>query len=148
MRLTTRGRYAARLMLDLALNHSNRDFVLLKDISRRQAISGKYLGHLISSLKQAGLVVAARGAHGGYRLAKAPREIKLSDIVLAVEGDLTMAECVKDPSVCTMSSTCVTREIWASMGAEITEHLASITLEDMVRRYRGKLAAQALMWNI
>lgn len=148
MRLTTRGRYAARLMLDLALHHSEHDFVLLKDVSRRQGISGKYLGHLTAALRQAGLVIAARGAHGGYRLARKPGEIRLSEIVLAVEGDLSMVECVKDPSVCPKSSTCVTREIWQAMGSRITEHLASITLKDMVKRHEEKVAKQALMWNI
>lgn len=148
MRLTTRGRYAARLMLDLALNHSDRRFVLLKEISQRQNISSKYLGHLIAALKQAGLVVAARGAHGGYRLAKPPAEIKLLDIVLAVEGDLRIVECVRDPSVCSRSQTCVTREIWATMGEGITQFLASITLEEMAQRHKKKLQGQALIWNI
>ncbi len=148
MRLTTRGRYAARLMLDLAINHGERDFVLLKDIAQRQGISTKYLGHLMTSLKQAGLVIGARGAHGGYKLARPAEKIRLSEIVVAVEGDLSMVECVKDASVCTRSASCITREIWAEMGETLIQFLDSITLDDMVRRYREKLASQALMWNI
>ncbi len=147
MKLSTRGRYAARLMLDLALHHRE-GFVLLKDVAARQEVSRKYLGHLVTPLKTAGLLVASRGAHGGYRLAKAPSETRLGEVVGAVEGELGLVECVLTPKVCHRSRTCVTHDIWTQLSRNIIELLNSITLQDMVERHKQKQADEALMWNI
>jgi len=85
MKLSTKGRYGVRLMLDLAAHYGERP-VLLKEISQREDISEKYLWHLITPLKSAGLIHATRGAHGGYELAKAPSEITVKDVFEVVEG--------------------------------------------------------------
>jgi Rrf2 family protein len=147
MKLSTRGRYAARLMLDLAL-HRDDGFVHLKDLAARQEISQKYLGQLVPPLKKAGLISANRGAHGGYRLAKPPGDIRLGEIVWAVEGDLSVVECVTSPEVCDRIAFCVTRDIWGLLRQRIVETLDSITLEDMVDRHWKKQDGLAPMWHI
>ena len=147
MKLSTKGRYAARLMLDLAVNYGG-GFVHLKDVARRQGISRKYLGHLIPPLKKAGLVSSNRGAHGGYRLAKAPGDISLGEIISAVEGDLALVECVAAPEVCDRVGSCVTRDIWEMTGERIMELLDSVTLQDMVDQHRRKQELRAHMWYI
>lgn len=146
MRLSTRGRYGARLMLELALNYGN-GRVLLKDIARRQEISEGYLEHLLPPLKAAGLVNSARGAHGGYMLAKTPSEITLREVVQVLEGSLSPAECVDTPSVCQRVRSCVTRDIWKELGEKISHTLESITLKDMVEMQRDKAEASP-MYNI
>jgi Rrf2 family cysteine metabolism transcriptional repressor len=147
MKISTRGRYAARLMLDLAV-HYGEGFVHLKDVARRQEISRKYLGHLIPPLKKAGLITSNRGAHGGYRLARAPRDISLGEVVRAVEGDLAIVECVATPEICHRVGSCVTRDIWELMGDSVRDLLDSITLEGMVDEQRRKQELQGLMWHI
>lgn len=147
MKLSTKGRYAARLMLDLATQYGE-GFVHLKDVAGRQEISRKYLGQLIPPLKKAALITSNRGAHGGYRLARAPSDIRLGEVVRAVEGDLAIVECVAAPDICPRVSSCVTRDIWILMGDRITELLDSITLEDLVDQHRQRQELQALMWHI
>src|SRR5450759_2500949 len=97
MKLSTKGRYGVRLMLDLA-SHFGEGPVILKQISQREEISEKYLWQLINPLKSVGLVRATRGAHGGYVLAKTPSEITVKDILQVVEGSLCIVECVEKPS--------------------------------------------------
>ena len=146
MRLSTKGRYGARLMLDLAL-HCSESPVLLKDIAKRQEISEGYLEHLLPRLKAAGLVNSSRGAHGGYMLAKKPSKITLKEIVEALEGNLCPVECVVAPSLCQREKMCVTREIWKELGEKISQVLESVTLEDMVKKQENK-RKEALMYNI
>jgi Rrf2 family protein len=147
MRLSTKGRYAARLMLELALEYGKGP-VLLKEVAERQEISEKYLGHLISPLKAAGLINSTRGAHGGYTLAKAPRDITLAEVVQAVEGNLSVVECVSSPEVCSRVEVCVTRDIWSQLSEKMMEILESITLQDMVNRQKQKQELHALIYSI
>lgn len=147
MRLSTKGRYAARLMLELALEYGKGP-VLLKEVAERQEISEKYLGHLILPLKAAGLINSTRGAHGGYTLAKAPQDITLAEVVQAVEGNLSVVECVSSPEVCSRVEVCVTRDIWSQLSEKMMEILESITLQDMVSRQKQKQQLQALIYSI
>jgi Rrf2 family protein len=147
MKLTTKGRYGTRLMLDLALHYGNGP-ILLKDIAERQEISEKYLGQLIISLKASGLVVSTRGAHGGYMLAKDPSEITLKEIIQALEGSLALAECLDVPRVCHRVNTCVTRDILEEMSEKMVEVLESNTLKDMLNREKQKQQTQTLMYSI
>ncbi len=147
MRLSTKGRYGARLMLELAL-HYGQGPILLKDVAEQQQISEKYLGHLISPLKAAGLINSSRGAHGGYILAKPPHKVTLSEILKAVEGNLTLVECVNAPRVCNRVDSCVTRDIWQYVTMRVTEALESITLQNMVERQRQKQESQFPMYSI
>ena len=138
MRLSTKGRYSTRLMIDLALNGAKGP-VLLKDIARRQDISEKYLGHLVPLLKSAGLINATRGAKGGFTLAVPAKQITLKDIIAAVEGPICLVGCVEDPSVCRKVSTCAARDFWGEATQAILKVLESFTLETMADRQRVKL---------
>ncbi|MBA7653485.1 HTH-type transcriptional regulator CymR [subsurface metagenome] len=147
MRLSTKGRYGTRAMLDLALNSSEGP-VLLRDIAKRQEVSEKYLEHSISALRKAGLVRSIRGARGGYVLAKLPSEIRLSEIMEVLEGSMAPVECVDDPQVCQRAQLCVTRDIWAKMKEAIDNILESITLQDMVEQQNRKKNSKAIVYNI
>lgn len=142
MKLSTRGRYGARLMLDLALYYGKGN-VFLKDIASRQEISEKYLWHLIPPLRNTGLIHSTRGARGGYTLARPPAQITMKDIILAVEGDICIVECVDDASVCQRLEECVTRDIWRDMKDNILKALESYTLERMIEMH-GKKAGVVL----
>jgi Rrf2 family protein len=137
MKLSTRGRYGARLMLDLAL-HYGEGPVLLKDIANRQGISEKYLWQLINPLKTMGLIGSTRGAHGGYVLARPPEEITLKEIVQVLEGSLCLVDCVENPGVCDRSQTCTSRDIWTEASNQISQILESMTLDKMVAKQRTK----------
>ena len=142
MKLSTKGRYGVRLMIDLAL-HDSEGPVLLKDIARRQGISEKYLWNLINPLKTVGLVRSTRGAHGGYRLAKEPAEITLKDIMRVLEGSLCLVDCVENPSSCKRSTTCITRDVWSEASQGFLKTLEAMTLKTMVDRHRVKGAGAA-----
>jgi Rrf2 family protein len=124
-------------MLALAENYG-KEPLYLKDIARQEDISEKYLSLIIMPLKGIGLVNSVRGAYGGYNLAKDPSQITLKEIVDLLEGDCSLVDCVKDPSVCPRVSTCVSHDIWAIIGGKISETLSSITLDKMVRMNRKK----------
>ena len=147
MRLSTKGRYGARAMLDLALNFG-KDPVLLRDIARRQEVSEKYLEHSISALRKAGLVRSVRGARGGYILAKSPSEIRLSKIMEVLEGSMAPVDCVDDPQVCHRANLCVTRDIWVKMKEAIDNILKSTTLQDMVEQQKEKESSKSIMYDI
>ncbi|MCX5833311.1 MAG: Rrf2 family transcriptional regulator [Deltaproteobacteria bacterium] len=137
MKLSTRGRYGVRLMLDLAL-HYGEGPVLLKDIAGRQGISEKYLWQLINPLKKMGLIGSTRGAHGGYVLARSPSEISLKEIVRVLEGSLCLVDCVENLAVCERSQTCTSRDIWSEASNQISQILESVTLDKMVVKQRTK----------
>jgi Rrf2 family protein len=137
MKLSTRGRYSTRLMLELGLSFGQGP-MLLKDISSRQEISLKYLGQLIIPLKIAGLIKSTRGSHGGYYLARPPEDIKLSQILKAVEGNLAFTECVESPDICYRSGTCVAHDIWEQASRQFDDTLSSITLADMLKKHNTR----------
>jgi Rrf2 family protein len=137
MKLSTRARYVTRALLDLAC-HREGEMVPLKDIARRQGISLHYLEHLIAPLVVAGLLKSLRGPTGGIRLAKAPREIRLTKVISLVEGSLVLVECVDNPEICPRSRRCATREIWAKLGRALNEVLESKTLQDLVESQQRK----------
>ena len=122
MKLSTRSRYGVRLMLDLALN-STKGSVFLKDIAKEEEISEKYLSLIIIPLKAAGLVNSMRGAHGGYTLAKPASDITLKEIVDVLEGDTCLVDCVKNPSACSRSDTCASRDLWTILSDNISQTL-------------------------
>jgi len=123
-------------MLDLAL-HFGQGPILVKDISRRQEISQRYLEQLLTPLKVAGLVRVVRGARGGFTLAKPPSEIRLLEIIQIMEGSTAPVECVDDAQLCSRSDFCVTREVWAEMKKATDTVLESITLQDLLERQKG-----------
>jgi Rrf2 family protein len=137
MKLSTRSRYSTRLLLELALSYGKGP-VLLKDISKSQEISLKYLGQLIIPLKIAGLIKSSRGAHGGYFLSRPPKDIKLSEIIAAVEGSLSLVECVDNPGVCNRSGSCITKDIWTEINNKFMEIFESYNLLQIMERQKEK----------
>lgn len=147
MKLSTRAKYGARALLDLAL-HSNQEPVPLKDIARRQNISLHYLEHLISPLVATGIIASTRGAKGGLQLARPPREIKFSEVIQLLEGSITPVECIDNPESCPRYDTCVTRDIWDEMKKAIDRVLESTTLQDLVERQKKKEKSTEVMYYI
>lgn len=137
LKIPTRVRYAVKAMIDLAENYGQGP-IMLRQVAERQEISESYLENLMVSLRVAGLVRAARGTRGGYSLTKAPSEMKLSHIIAALEGNLTLVDCVDDPELCYRSGFCVTRDVWADIEHAVFSVLDGVTLEDMVQRQRDK----------
>jgi len=140
MKLSTKGRYGVRLMIDLAL-HSSNSPVSLKEIAARENISEKYLWQLLYLLKRAGLIISKRGPGAGYILAKHPREINLNEIVSVLEGKICFVDCIENPSVCKQTESCVSRDVWQEATDKIQELLSSFTLEKMLKlqaRKNGK----------
>jgi Rrf2 family protein len=131
MKLSTRSRYGTRLLLDLA--HQDRSkFVQLKEISKRQGISVKYLEQIIIPLKRARLVESSRGASGGYRLAKPPAEISVGEIVALLEGGSELTRCDFDPESCERSESCATRKLWKEAKQAMYEKLNEVSLSELV----------------
>ena len=135
MKLSTKGRYSTRLMIDIAV-YGNGGFVFMKDISRRQEVSEKYLGHLATLLKSAGLIRATRGSHGGIALAKLPSEITLKDIIAAVEGPIFLSE--GDESVGHQDIDC-DESFWERARGSVVHALGSFTLEAIAAEQKYKL---------
>lgn len=117
-------------MLDLALHPDERS-VMLKDIAKRQDVSEKYLSQIIIPLKSAGFVTSIRGAHGGYTLAKDPSEITLKGIVEAVEGEVTIIDCIRERKHCKRADSCTMRDVWCRLDETIGNFLAGITLKTL-----------------
>jgi len=147
MKVSTKGRYGTRLLLDLALHHDE-ERVLLRDVALRQEISLLYLERLIAPLVAAGIVRTTRGPRGGVSLAKPPEQIKLSEVIQILEGSTAPTECVNDPLVCERSGTCATRDIWGELKQKTDSILESITIHDLVERQKQKVKAEKPMYYI
>ena len=139
MKISTKGRYSVHMMIDLAINGSHGP-VLLKDIARRQHISEKYLGHLVPLLKSAGLISAARGAHGGFSLMKDPEEITLRHIISAVEGPICLVGCLTDHETCVRSGGCAVQNFWGEATRRMVEVFDSFTLKRLADEEEKKQA--------
>lgn len=138
MKISTKGRYALRLLLDLALNNTG-DYITIKSIAARQNISEKYLEQIISLLNRAGYVKSVRGAQGGYKLAKNPTEYTVGMILRLTEGSLAPVDCVEENNEeCPRNTECVTKEVWTELYAAITAVVDRITLQDLVIKHQSK----------
>jgi Rrf2 family protein len=135
MKISTRGRYALRALMYLAMHKDKKDLVILKDISDDQDISIKYLESIMRMLVSFGLVTSHKGKGGGLALAKAPSEIKFSDILEASEGPLVLVDCVDKPDSCKRSGTCGARMLWEDYSKVFYDHFSSVTLEDLIKKY-------------
>jgi Rrf2 family protein len=139
MKLSTKARYGLRAALDLAEHYGNGP-VQMKVVAQRQAISAKYLEHLLAVLKSSNLVRVSRGAHGGYELARPPREISLGEVIRALEGSLELVDCAGEKSTCPRLPSCVTREVWQQMKAALEGIIDNTTLADLVEKQKVKSA--------
>lgn len=138
MKISTKGRYALKIMLDLA-RHSGGECVKVKDIAARQDISEKYLEQIIAVLNKAGYVTSVRGAQGGYRLAKEPREYTVGMILRLMEGSIAPVACAEgDQCDCSMCDTCETLDVWKELYNAINQVVDGVTIADLVDRSREK----------
>jgi len=137
MKISTRGRYALRLMVDLAASPSD-EFVTIKSIAARQEISEKYLEQIITVLSRAGFVKSARGAQGGYKLGRPAEEYTVGMILRAIEGSLVPVKCMEDePNQCPRCDVCVTLDVWKRIDEAISGVVDNITLEELAQKQRA-----------
>lgn len=138
MKISTKGRYALRLMLELAIK-SKGEYIALKDIADSQCISKKYLEQIVPLLTRSGLLKTNRGYLGGYMPAKEPSEYTVGEILRVTEGNLAPVTCLKsDPIECSMADCCLTIDVWKGLQKAITDYLDSITLQDIIYKNKEK----------
>ncbi len=147
MRISTRTRYGARALSELA--RAWPDGVLsVKALARRQRLSVKYLERIMSALKRAGVVQAVRGTRGGYRLVAPPESVRMSDVFLALDGGWGLVKCVDRPESCSMSSRCPTRRTWQELRDALTKVLDRTTLRDLAERCDGGSRPASAVYDI
>ena len=133
MKISTKGRYALRMMIDIAENCNDRERVPLKEISERQMISVKYLEQIVPNLTRAGLLRSERGSGGGYSLARSPDQYTVGEILRVIEGKLAPVACLEDEiNLCERKDFCKTVSFWEGLYSLIDEYVDSATLQDFV----------------
>ncbi len=140
MRISTKGRYGLRTLIDIAM-HRATGAATLNDLAKRQDISAKYLWQVINPLKAAGILGVTRGAKGGYFLVRRPEEITMLETVTALEGELLVADCLDNNMFCEKSDTCVARAVWQEVNNAVEKTLKGITLAELIRRCAKSSAA-------
>jgi Rrf2 family protein len=141
IRLSTKGRYGTRLMQNLAQHYNNgEESVILKNVSDEEEISIRYLEQIIIPLKINKLVKSIRGAGGGYTLARSPSEIKLSEVLHALEGSCCLVECVEDIGFCHRLPICAAHEVWKEASNILKNYFDSLTIQDLVDSAEKKIA--------
>ena len=148
MKISTKGRYGLRALVDLSINGRNGLPVLLSDIAKRQGISDKYLEQIATQLHRAGIVKTVRGRKGGYLLNKADKEIRVSDVMEVLEGPMCVVDCVNEPESCSRAALCSTRDIWTLLSHKIEEVLSSYTLGDLAKLQEEKNGKETSMYYI
>ena len=148
MRMSTKGRYGLRAMMDLAANQKDEVPVFLSDVAKRQEISEKYLEHIFTALRAAGLVRTVRGRKGGFLLSKPPREITAGAVITSLEGPCRLVDCVDKPNVCPRSATCASRDVWTLLGGKMDEFLSGFTLDQLARMQDEKSGKDTAMYYI
>lgn len=134
MKISTKGRYALRMMLDLA-EHQNDGYVSLKDIAQRQDISKKYLEQIVPLLNRSDYLLTNRGFQGGYRLARTPEKYTVGELLRLTEGGLSPVPCLEQhPNQCARNADCATLPVWQGLDRVITEYLDGITLQDILNQ--------------
>lgn len=137
MKISTKGRYALRLMLDLAINNTG-EFIPIKKIAERQEISEKYLEQIITQISRAGFVRSVRGSQGGYQLANPPEDYTVGMILRLMEGELSPVACLDEPGHCDRADRCVTVDVWKQIKEAVENVVDNITLADLVKSYHEK----------
>lgn len=147
MKLSTKMRYGTRAMVCLGLAYPAKA-VSVKELAQDQHLSEKYLEQIMAGLKAAGLVKVARGVYGGYTLTPDPSTVTLLNVYKALEGPLSLVDCVDAPGICEMSADCVTREVWSEMERSLKRVLEKTTIKDLVERKREKIRTEIPMFSI
>ena len=138
MKISTKGRYALRMLIDLA-EHEGDGFIALKDIAERQNISKKYLEQIVPILSRSGILRTNRGSQGGYALAKEPEHVTVGEILRLTEGSLSPVVCLDgDPAQCPRSTDCPTLPVWQGLNRVINEYLDGITLRSILDSQRER----------
>lgn len=145
MKLSTKGRYATRILLCISRLQGDQP-VPKKRISEQEGISTDYIEQIIVPLKNAGLVNSVRGLRGGFRLAKAAVDITVYDILAASEGDINLVGCLSEG--CSRSDSCVVQRVWQGASNELKDYFSKITLQELHDDYVRRTAEQPLMFNI
>ncbi len=139
MKISTKGRYAVRVMLDLAM-HDTGECIKVKEIAARQGVSEKYLEQIISVLNKAGYVKSVRGAQGGYRIAKEPEYYTVGMILRLTEGSLAPVACLEEGAdLCERVDTCETIQVWRDLYDAINKVVDGVTLEDLLERRQERV---------
>lgn len=134
MRISTKGHYGLRSLIDVALNQAKGP-VTLKDISERQSISFKYLWQVVNPLKASGFLRVTRGSKGGYVVARRPEDITMLEVLTSLEGPLSILKCLTHDDACPRIHTCVARTVWAEVNHVVEKVLDNVTLAELLRRY-------------
>ncbi len=138
MKISTKGRYALRMMLDLA-EHQGDGYIALKDIAKRQNVSKKYLEQIVPILNKADILNTNRGYQGGYRLARTPDQYTVGDILRITEGSISPVACLdKNPVECERAAECATLPVWQGLYKVITDYLDGITLQDILDKQHDR----------
>ena len=138
MKISTKGRYALRMLVDLA-EHKNCGFVALKDIADRQNISKKYLEQIIPIFNKSNILKTTRGSQGGYMLSRSPENYTVGEILRLTEGSLAPVDCLnQDPMECERCGECPTLPVWQGLNRVINEYLDGITLQDILDQQRER----------
>jgi len=137
MKISTKGRYGTRALVELAMRDTNEP-MLLRNIAKKQNISLAYLEHVISPLIAGGILRSTKGPRGGISLNRKPSDIKLSDVIRLLEGSVAPADCVDNPGVCDRAESCAARDIWCELKAALDKILSSTTIQDLVDRQGDK----------
>ncbi|MBA4390229.1 MAG: Rrf2 family transcriptional regulator [Syntrophus sp. (in: bacteria)] len=148
MKISTKGRYGLRALVDLSMNGKNGFPVLLSDIANRQGISGKYLEQIATQLHRAGIVKTVRGRKGGYLLGRPEKDIRVSDVIKALEGPICVVDCVNEPDSCAKTTACSTRDIWTLLSKRIEETLDAFTIADLAKSQEEKNGKETSMYYI
>lgn len=139
MKISTKGRYAVRVMLDLALNNTG-ECIKVKEIASRQGLSEKYLEQIIAVLNKAGYVKSVRGAQGGYRIAREPKDYTVGMILRLTEGSLAPVSCLDaESNECERCDTCETLEVWKELYRAVNDVVDNVTLADLVEKRRKRM---------
>jgi Rrf2 family cysteine metabolism transcriptional repressor len=149
MKVSTRGRYGIRALMELA-HHYGKGPVLLKEVAKKQDISLQYLERLMAPLAAGRLIDSTRGSKGGVWLARPPEDIRLSEVVEAMEGSIAPVDCVLNPILCDRAGWCASRDVWTEVQYAIYNVLNGITLADLVKRQEKKEARVSInnIYNI
>ena len=131
MKISTKGRYALRVMVYLAEHYSEK-YISIRSISEDEKISQKYLEQIVSKLSKNNLVISARGAYGGYRLAEEPSKCSVGEILRTMEGNFLVVDCLDDDKLCTQKSNCLTHDVWSLIQLAINGVVNNITLGDLL----------------
>ena len=141
MKISTKGRYGLRMMIDIAMNQ-NEGPVSVRDIARRQSLSDKYLEQIITQANKGGLLKSIRGAGGGYQLSRPAKDISVGEILRVMEGSLSPVECVRErgeePTPCQNAGECATYELWRDIKTAVDQVIDNRSLQDMIDNYLRK----------